>query len=140
MPVQEMNANVEQILGEDAASLLHHQCKTIPKESLHLPGPDFVERIFAASDRPNRVLSSLQALAGHGREPSRATVAWLGAELVRCRPVTVVVTYRVPTLTLPWVGGFGGGVIETSARHTEVVDPWRSGLPVDDFDPGACGA
>ncbi|HVH27066.1 MAG TPA: class I fructose-bisphosphate aldolase [Vicinamibacterales bacterium] len=67
MPVQEMSANLEQILGEDAASLLHHQCKTIPKESLHLPGPDFVERNFAASDRPIRVLSSLQALAGHGR-------------------------------------------------------------------------
>jgi fructose-bisphosphate aldolase, class I len=67
MPVQEMSANLEQILGEDAASLLHHQCKTIPKESLHLPGPDFVERVFATSDRPIRVLGSLQALAGHGR-------------------------------------------------------------------------
>jgi class I fructose-bisphosphate aldolase len=67
MPVQEMSANLEQILGEDAASLLHHQCKTIPKESLHLPGPDFVERNFSASDRPIRVLSSLQALASHGR-------------------------------------------------------------------------
>jgi hypothetical protein len=84
--------------------------------------------------------AALAAIAGHGREPSRATVEWLGAELARCRPVTVVVSYRVPTLSLPWVGGFGGGVVETSARHTEVVDPWRSGLPVDDFEPGACGA
>src|SRR5580700_7912334 len=52
---------------EADSSLLEHQCKTIPKESLHLPGPDFVERIFAHSDRPTRVLTSLQALLGHGR-------------------------------------------------------------------------
>src|ERR1700730_4098070 len=52
---------------EADASLLEHQCKTIPKESIHLPGPDFVERILAQSDRPTRVLTSLQALLGHGR-------------------------------------------------------------------------
>jgi class I fructose-bisphosphate aldolase len=67
MPVQEMSASLEQILGEDADSLLRHQCKTITKEHLHLPGPDYVERIYAASDRPTRVLSSLQALISHGR-------------------------------------------------------------------------
>ena len=44
-----------------------HQCKTIPKESLHLPGPDFVERIYSVSDRPIRVLGSLQSLFDHGR-------------------------------------------------------------------------
>src|SRR5580704_5251194 len=52
---------------EADSSLLEHQCKTIPKESIHLPGPDSVERIFAQSDRPTRVLTSLQALLGHGR-------------------------------------------------------------------------
>jgi fructose-bisphosphate aldolase, class I len=67
MPVQEMSSNLEQILGDDAAALLQHQCKTIPKEHLHLPGPDYVERMYGASDRPTRVLSSLQALIGHGR-------------------------------------------------------------------------
>jgi class I fructose-bisphosphate aldolase len=56
-----------QILGDDAAGLLQHQCKTIPKEHLHLPGPDSVEHSFAHSDRPTRVLTSLQALIGHGR-------------------------------------------------------------------------
>src|ERR1700720_363609 len=67
MPVQEISSNLEKILGEDAAPLLGHQCKTIPKENLHLPGPDCVERIYGVSDRPTRVLSSLQALIGHGR-------------------------------------------------------------------------
>ena len=67
MPVQELTSNLEQILGADGASLLAHQCKTIPKESLHLPGPDYVERIYCGSDRPVRVLGSLQSLIGHGR-------------------------------------------------------------------------
>jgi class I fructose-bisphosphate aldolase len=57
---------IESILGDDAA-LLQHQCKTIPKETLHLPGPDFVERVLSASDRPPRVLGALQAMLNTGR-------------------------------------------------------------------------
>ena len=57
---------IESILGDDA-SLLQHQCKTISKDSLHLPGPDFIDRVVSASDRPPRVLSSLQALFDNGR-------------------------------------------------------------------------
>src|SRR3954465_15160635 len=60
-------SNLEAILGADAEALLQHQCKTISKDLLHLPGPDSVERIFAASDRPARVLTSLQSLLDHGR-------------------------------------------------------------------------
>lgn len=55
------------ILGEKAGYLLDHQCKTISKEDLILPGPDFVDRVFAASDRSPRVLRSIQDLLGHGR-------------------------------------------------------------------------
>src|SRR5436190_23513686 len=66
MAVEEMSSKLEQILGADAASLLRHQCK-IPRENLHLPGPDYVERIYGGSDRPTRVLGSLQALINHGR-------------------------------------------------------------------------
>ncbi len=54
------------VLGEDSA-LLEHTCRTIPASDLHLPGPDFVDRCYAPSDRPARVLNSLQALFGHGR-------------------------------------------------------------------------
>jgi fructose-bisphosphate aldolase, class I len=60
-------SEIEAILGEDASKLLQHQCKTIPKTSLHLPGPDYVERSLGGSDRPTRVLSSLQALINNGR-------------------------------------------------------------------------
>ena len=64
---QVAGSKLEEILGADAAGLLEHQCKTIPKENLHLPGPDYVDRAHAASDRPTRVLSSLQSLLDHGR-------------------------------------------------------------------------
>ncbi|HEV3216535.1 MAG TPA: class I fructose-bisphosphate aldolase [Vicinamibacterales bacterium] len=67
MAVQTITSKIEEILGADAAPLLQHQCKTIPKEALHLPGPDYVERIYALSDRQTRVLGSLQALLDHGR-------------------------------------------------------------------------
>ncbi|HRV92751.1 MAG TPA: class I fructose-bisphosphate aldolase [Anaerolineae bacterium] len=55
------------LLGEKAESLLSYTCKGIPKESLHLPGPDFVERIFMQSDRNPQVLRSLQSMYDHGR-------------------------------------------------------------------------
>ena len=57
---------VEEILGDDARGLLQHQCK-IAKTSLHLPGPDFVERIHLGSNRPIPVLANLQSLFDHGR-------------------------------------------------------------------------
>ena len=59
--------DIKKRLGADAEELLNHKCTTIPKERLHLPGPDFVDRIFGVSDRNIRVLRSLQALYGHGR-------------------------------------------------------------------------
>ena len=60
-------SNVAELLGANAEYLLRHICTTIPKEALHLPGPDFVDRIFAPSDRNNRVLVNLQRLFGGGR-------------------------------------------------------------------------
>jgi class I fructose-bisphosphate aldolase len=67
MAVQSSGSKIEEILGDEAASLLQYQCKTIPKETLHLPGPDYVERIYGISDRPTRVLTTLQSLLDHGR-------------------------------------------------------------------------
>lgn len=58
---------ITKLLGNDAESLLSHESKTISKESLHLPGPDFVERAFGMSNRNPQVLRSLQALYGTGR-------------------------------------------------------------------------
>src|SRR5207249_10012404 len=58
---------VEELLGDEARTLLDHTAHTIPKEQLHLPGPDFVDRVVAQSDRSPAVLRSLQSLIGNGR-------------------------------------------------------------------------
>jgi class I fructose-bisphosphate aldolase len=58
---------IEEVLGGDAKDLLEHKSQTIPKEQLHLPGPDFIDRVWKDSDRPTRVLRSLQSLIDHGR-------------------------------------------------------------------------
>ncbi|RME41988.1 MAG: class I fructose-bisphosphate aldolase [Planctomycetota bacterium] len=55
------------LLGSEAESLLHHKCGTIDKSMLHLPGPDYVDRVVAASDRPVPVMRSLQTIFDHGR-------------------------------------------------------------------------
>ena len=62
-----MSDTILKLLGDDAEGLLGHQCKTVSKESLHLPGPDFVDRVFAPTDRSIPVLRNLQALFNHGR-------------------------------------------------------------------------
>src|SRR5580692_5045423 len=62
-----MMSRTADLLGSSAKSLLEHRCQTIPKESLHLPGPDFVDRIFAPGDRNVRVLANLQRLFVSGR-------------------------------------------------------------------------
>jgi class I fructose-bisphosphate aldolase len=59
--------NITELLGKDADTLLNHKSKTISKDQLHLPGPDFVDRIFINSNRNTQVLRSLQALFGTGR-------------------------------------------------------------------------
>lgn len=60
-------AKTMELLGERAEMLLNHVCRGIPKESLHLPGPDFVERVWGISDRKPQVLRSLQSIHDHGR-------------------------------------------------------------------------
>ncbi len=60
-------ANVADILGDEAAFLLDHKSTTIPRDTLHLPGPDFIDRVWSASDRSPQVLRSLQSLFSHGR-------------------------------------------------------------------------
>src|SRR5213595_1754992 len=58
---------IAEYLGSDADTLLNHRCTTISKEDLHLPGPDFVDRIHVGSDRHPQVMRSMQTLLDHGR-------------------------------------------------------------------------
>jgi class I fructose-bisphosphate aldolase len=58
---------IESLLGEDAQALLTHECKTISRDNLHLPGPDFIDRVWLDTDRSPNVLRNLQDLFDHGR-------------------------------------------------------------------------
>jgi class I fructose-bisphosphate aldolase len=62
-----MFQEIQNYLGDDAESLLSYQAKGISSEMLHLPGPDFVDRVYSATDRSPQVLRSIQQLFDHGR-------------------------------------------------------------------------
>src|SRR4051794_24972374 len=61
------SSRIEELLGDDAESLLQHECKTFPASELHLPGPDFIDRVFVDTDRPTNVLRQLQWVLANGR-------------------------------------------------------------------------
>jgi fructose-bisphosphate aldolase, class I len=61
------NKQILELLGTDADSLLNHKCETFPKETLHAPSPDFIDRIFVDSNRNPQVVRNLAAIHNHGR-------------------------------------------------------------------------
>ncbi len=67
MTMSDIDAKLNELLGAQADDLLSHRCKTIDKGMLHLPGPDYIDRVMAASDRKPGVLRSLQSIFNHGR-------------------------------------------------------------------------
>jgi len=67
MPVMTEVSSIEKALGSKASYYLEHKSKTISKDLLHLPGPDFIDRIASISDRSPRVLRSLQSIFSSGR-------------------------------------------------------------------------
>ncbi len=76
-----------------------------------------------------------EALAAHGREEARSSIELTDLEspdgqagFTRCARATFTASYDVPVLRLPWIGGFGSG-LEVTSRHSELVDPYRDGVP-----------
>src|SRR5204862_6230528 len=67
MPTTAITGKIETYLGAKADLLLGFKSPKIAKERLHLPGPDFIDRVYAESDRNVRVLTNLQRMFGHGR-------------------------------------------------------------------------
>ncbi len=59
--------DIEKHLESEAESLLGHRCETVPRDALHLPGPDYVDRVVAVKDRKSGVLRAMQTLFDHGR-------------------------------------------------------------------------
>jgi hypothetical protein len=94
-------------------------------------------RTFVEGDDPAGALDAAEAaarlaLAAHGRDPDRAVVEAHGSlGLARCDRATFVVTYSVPALSVPLIGGYGTSPFRVRSSHTEVVDPFRDGLPGD---------
>ena len=90
----------------------------------------YVEAPDESSARSAATARAMEAMRAHGRaDPSRTLVVIDAPDgFARCAPVIVTVAYRVPALTLPFIGGFGGAMTST-ATHVELVDPYRDGLP-----------
>ncbi|MDQ6927340.1 MAG: hypothetical protein M3159_01600 [Actinomycetota bacterium] len=86
------------------------------------PGSDPMAEAQAAAE---------EAVRGAGRDPSRLRITPVEAGFSRCQEVKFEVAYPVPAITLPWIGQYGEGYT-AAARHTEVVDPFRSGVPAAD--------
>ena len=69
--------DIESLLGAEAENLLNYKASAIPKEDLHLPGSDYVERVMMNSDRSPAVLRNWQAMTGHGRLAGTGYVSFL---------------------------------------------------------------
>ncbi len=99
----------------------------------------YVEAPDAAAAGRAAEVAAHAALRGHGRDPERL----VGLDVPgpdrfhRCARVVLEVRYRVPSLPLPWIGGFGPGGFTVRGTHSEVVDPYRDDVP---FAPGLAEA
>ncbi len=80
-------------------------------------------------------MAASQAISDSGRRVSRMALTLTGSP-ARCGKVVAVVRYRVPLVVVPLLGGFGSG-FTVAASHTELFDPYRSGLPGEAPCPGA---
>ncbi len=89
----------------------------------YVEAPDAGAAVSAARTAADEVVR-----AG-GRDPGRLGLSSPSSGFARCQRVTVEATYPVPAITLPWIGGFGRGFM-ARARHSELVDPYRSGVPL----------
>lgn len=88
--------------------------------------------VESAEDAPRLTIADQvvrDTLAGHGKDPSRLVgTPDVQGDFARCARIRVEVRYRVPTITVPWIGGLGAGNLEVRGSHTELVDPFRGGL------------
>ena len=88
----------------------------------------YVESPVDADPMARAEAAAREAVRAAGRDPSRVTVRALDSGFTRCAEVRFEVRYPVPALTIPLIGGYGRG-FTAIARHAEIVDPYRSGVP-----------
>ncbi len=87
----------------------------------------YVEAPSEAAAGPAAENAAREAILSHGRRWERTTVPPVEGAYGRCRRITVEVSYDVPLIAIPLLGQAGNGITVTS-RHSEVIDPYRSGL------------
>jgi hypothetical protein len=110
------------VQGKVAASAAAREAARTFVESPGPAGPALGEATAAAAS----------AIEGHGGEPGRMLIEPVGRlSFSRCARATFEVRYSVATVNVPWIGAFGSGLVTTTARHSEVVDPYRSGVPLE---------
>lgn len=95
----------------------------------------YVEARSAAEAEASAQRSAEEAIRGHGRRVERMELRPVEGSFARCSRVTLEARYRVPLVAVPVLAQRGAG-LTVSARHSEVVDPYRSGLAGE----AACGA
>ncbi len=88
----------------------------------------FVEAPAGADALALADAAARSAIAGAGRDPNQLVLRALDATFARCETVRFQASYQIPAIHVPWIGGFGSGFTAT-ARHAEVVDPYRTGVP-----------
>jgi hypothetical protein len=88
----------------------------------------YVEASSSAAAASAAQQAAASTLSGYARSPGRADVRLTSGTFGRCQRITIAVSYPAPLLILPWLGRVGSA--ETvRAQHSELVDPYRSGLP-----------
>ena len=87
----------------------------------------YVESPTAASALPAAEAAARRAMSGLGRTAARTQVEMLAGSFVRCARVTFEVSHPVPLIRVPFLGSVGSG-FTARARHSEIVDPYRSAL------------
>jgi len=89
----------------------------------------FVEGTDQATALAAAEAAGRAVIEGHGRDPARAVIRPTGhVALARCARATFEAVYEVPALSLPLIGGYGAAPFRVRSTHSEVVDPFRSGL------------
>ncbi len=88
----------------------------------------FVEAPSEDVAGPLAEAAAQSAIAGFGRDPAGLVLNLVEGQFARCETVRYEASYQIPAVRVPWVGGFGAGFTAT-ARHAEVVDPYRTGVP-----------
>ena len=108
--------------------------KTATGEAARQAARTYVEAPDASVATAQADQAAAAALAGYGRDPSRATVDLVQGGFARCQRITIEVSYPAPLFQLPFIGSLGRGM-SVQSRHSELVDPYRSGLA----GSSACG-